>query len=1047
MGIRKRCSLLFILLAAAFPSALSGEESGPDPARLRRSLQESNKDLAWNLRDGYAAEGRFILKATGEELEYRARFARAAGRWAADFTHQNRSRNTRYVLSGGQAWISSPEITLDILPARLPYMARFDYFVLYEELLGILKEGKRNPRFALEKEQTEIYVRGRLGNGWEAVFILNAARCMPRKVLITMAGEPSDSWLFAFSQPDGAGYASGPSSQATNFEIWFSDPLETGECTYPRRMDFVESGNVVGTYFLEQITAFGKGDSLFIRPPRFPWAEKADPVARAQSPESSLYINAAEKAALRKRIREEPWREWNTSSRMIALWAKTALWIEPVVPGNPPAETVAAAVSIGFLFFVFLLVCRSRRFNGKFSWRLFAAGISAGCLILASGIASQHLGSPSDRSLFALHSAIRYSATGDSSHAETCMDLLDGLAGAPAESMEELGRSSQAYALAYALIRREVPRRQRLEIERRLFDCAAPLFGAAHGWISNLSQSSAVAAGLGMTGLAIGCEPFVTAADETMRRTLESQFTRGLHRWGPGPGCMAMDSAVNLFDWLKRAQRSDYYAYPALREYIRSALDMISPVGTLPLFGDTNLDQSSELSMLFLKTANQLPPEEESACVAAHRRYWQYNTHRAGGLKRWILPSLEPFKAYYRNPYAMLQYAKPASGGRLPSASAVLGSGQAAILRSGGSADDLYLAINAPTSNPPSSGRDILTFDFYAYRALLLHGAGSQEKNNFHRAETERTAAGNSVTMNNESQAGTKSSGIGTALLNRPVFDYVRASADKTYDYGKFTREVVLVRPEKGRPGYFLLVDTVSVSNPETTIQWHLHGSGDLASGVGQQTRWTAFPFSASRTRSGSVALEVSFPTGFMGNLTTGSGTLYSRTPSLNRESRGISIEWAGSRRFVASLFPYISDNPPEIKQLSSRTGRIGIADWVSIGERKLRITAGPLTHVSDLTVVRDRGGDFPALLIISGIEFRFGAHSLAGIKPFTASLDGLRGVWVNSRPDTLVEIRSPDIKAGDSFILGGGTVTASHSGLLTVRLESPGEHHFRRAP
>ena len=301
--------------------------------------------------------------------------------------------------------------------------------------------------------------------------------------------------------------------------------------------------------------------------------------------------------------------------------------------------------------------------------------------------------------------------------------------------------------------------------------------------------------------------------------------------------------------------------------------------------------------------------------------------------------------------------------------------------------------------------------------------------------------------MNNESQSGTRSSGIETALLNRPVFDYIRASADKTYNYGQVQRDVVMVRPEKDHPAYFLLVDSVQVSHPATSVQWRLHGSENLVSGVGQTVRWTGPAFDPSLWRPDRVNLEVSFPTGFMGTQATESGTLFSRTPSLNRKSKGISIEWFGSRRFAAMLFPYTTATAPETRTLGNNSGRIGKTDWISTGDLASRLTAGPLVHVSELTVVRDRAQGFPALLMVSGTEFRFGPHSLTGTKPLTVSMDGLRGGIVNLRPDTQVEIRSPAIKQGDAFTLDEQTLTAGESGVLKIRLPDRGEHNFQRVP
>jgi hypothetical protein len=1047
MRIRMRLIPVLALIAMIFPPTLSGEGPVPSPAQLRRNLLELNKNLPWRPANGYAMEARFVLKVTGEDLEYSARYARAPGRWAADFSHENRSCNVRYVLSGEQAWIASPEITIDTAPIRLPYMARYDFFTLYDEFLRILQKGKQDPRFSLEAEDNLIQVRGTLQNGWEAAYILSDAQYFPRQVRITMVREPSPSWLFAFAEPDGSGYSSEPSGQMTEFEIWFSDPVEADGYRYARRMDFAERGNVIGTFFLEKIASGPAIDDLFKHPPRFPWAEQANFSPRTQWPESSFYMDASELAALRGRIEEEPWAGWNKKSGWIAFWANLALRISPIIPGTPTFKTVTMTVAIGFLGFVFLLVRRRNQLHRKFSWKLFAAGVFAGCFILVAENASLQIHNSDNRSLFALHSALRYAVTGDPSYAETAKDLLEGFAQAPARSMEELGRSCQAYALAYDLVLPELPYRQRTVMEKQLFEYARPLFGAARGWSSNINGSSTLAAGLGMIGLALGHEPFIGSAEKAIRKTLETQLTGGLYREGPGQGGIAMDSAVNLFYGLKHSKRTDYYRHPSFREYIQATLRMLSPVGTLPLFGDTNLDQPAGLSMFFIKTANQLTEEEERRCMAAYQRYWDYGQYRANGWMRRMLPALQPAATYYENPYALLQYTRSIAPGSLPSSSAVLGNGQAGILRTGSAPDDLYLALNAPKSNPDDSRRDILTFDFYAYRSLLLHGAGFPGKSHSRYREIQQTALSNSVTLNNESQPGTRSSGIEASLLNRPVFDYIRASADKTYDYGQVQRDVIMVRPEKDHPAYFLLVDAIRVGNPATPVQWRLHGSEDLASGVGQTARWTGVPFSPARWRPGRVNLEVTFPTGFMGYQTTESGTLYSRTPSLNRKSKGLTIEWIGSRRFVTMLYPYNAGTVPEIQALGPNSGRIGETDWVSTGNLDSRLTAGPLVHTSELTVVRDRTRHFPALLMISGIEFQLDIHSLSSTKPLTVSLDGLRGGLVNSRPDTRVDIHSPEIETGDAFLLDGQPVFAHQPGSLMLQLQDPGEHNFRRAP
>ena len=455
---------------------------------------------------------------------------------------------------------------------------------------------------------------------------------------------------------------------------------------------------------------------------------------------------------------------------------------------------------------------------------------------------------PRDRSLIALHSAIRYAVTGHSSHAGNADALLlDFESEAPAQSMEDLGYSCQAYALAYDLIRSDLTGERQMQIEKDLFDYALPLFGASRGWRSNMTGSSVISAGLGMAGLAVSYEPYIAAACEVMDKTLETQLVGGLHQSGPGPGSAAMDSAVNFFYGLKNAGRADYYSHVSFRKYLDTTLQMLSPVGTLPLFGDTSLDQSARLSAFFLKTANQLPDETGRQCIAAYNRYWAHGRYHAGGWIKWILPPLQSAMMFFKNPYLLLQYTREISPSFLRSPSAILGDGQLAVLRTGEGPDSAYLALNMTRSNY-ATHKDILTFDMYAYRSLLLNGPGFPGTEHPGYRESAQTAASNSITLNGEDQSATRCTGIESSLINQPTFDYLQALADKTYDYGHVRRDIIMARPEKDHPVYFLLFDDVFVSDHATTVQWYLHGRGKLATGIAQISRWTAAGFDPPQT-------------------------------------------------------------------------------------------------------------------------------------------------------------------------------------------------------
>ncbi|HSW39984.1 MAG TPA: hypothetical protein VLL97_10880, partial [Acidobacteriota bacterium] len=889
--MRKRMLLpavLLLLLPACFSASsiaetgiddLSDESAGIDPAALRRNLIASVGVSPWNSTDGYRLDGRFVLKATGEEIAYTAAFTRSAGRWAADYSQENRTRNMRYVSAGDYTWVASPEITEDIEPERLPYTARFDVHQLYEDLLRILEEGSKNPSFAISVAGRELYVSGTLHNGWHAAFVLTTAEYFPRKVFITTAGQPSAAWLIPFAQPQGHSLLKAVPGPATEFELWLSDPVPDPHALkgyrYARRMDFMEQGIVVGTFFLDETSPAADPETLFARPARFPWLASVRFAPRADSLRPSFYLTESERSDLRARAQHAPWSGWAQNNRRAARWAAMTLWTGKLFPKPPSPLALTLSVGIGFLGFIVLLMRRRlQSTQRRFSWRLLAAGFFLACMILLAGLAAWQLHHPRIRSLLALHSSLRYTLTGDAFHIATADSLLtDFTRKAPAQTLEDAGHSAQAYALAYDLIRRKLPPARREQVEKSLFDYAMPLFGASRGWVSTTEISGVLASGLGMVGMAIGCEPFVEAARDTMDSVLGTQFDDGLHRSGPGPGIMAMDSAVNLFYGLKHSGRVNYYRKEAFKHYMQTTLLSLSPVGTAPLFGSTNLDHSARLSLLFMKAANHLPETAGRRCVAAYNLFQAYGRHQSGKWIRPVLPALQPMLSFFENPYVLLHYARPLPELPLQASSGVFGDGRMAVLRSGAYPDSLYLALNMSGGNPATTHRDILNFDLFAYRGLLLHGPGFPGKNSPDFENTTKTSAANSITMNHQDQPGIHCAGIESYMINQPLFDQIRALADKTYDSGRVQRDIVMVRPEKNYPAYFIILDDVFVSNPATTVQWHLHGRGVLETSIDHRLLWMSTAFNPPRLKKNKVILEIIHPGGISGSISTTSRT------------------------------------------------------------------------------------------------------------------------------------------------------------------------------
>jgi hypothetical protein len=1045
MQASKPFSIILVLITAAGLSAWADQKSDATLALLRERLSNSIGKIPWNPADGYALEGQFILKVTGEEIPYKARYARVSNRWVSDYSQVDPARNLRYAFFGERAWVASPEITVDLKPALLPYMARFDFYQLYSTLLGLLERGTRNPSFSAEAVGNEIHVGAKLQDGWNVMFLFNMVDYFPRKVSVAMEKGSAAAWLIPFAKPNGSGSILNLPGAASEFEIWLSDPADEGSHRYPRRMDFVENGKVVGTFFLEKFTPVAEAEALFDRPPDFPWAEAVRFESRKDSSQTSLYLSDAELPEFRARMRKSPWFSWNWRSHLIALWAIPMAWVGRLFPHTLSFRIILLAAAMIFCGTVFLLLRRRRQTGTSFRWSLLWASLLVSFLVIAGWAAAYHLHQPRHRSLVALHSAIRYTITDQSFYTGRADSLLRDFEGeAPAQSMEDLGHSCQAYALAYDLIRSDLTKERQIQIELALFRYAQPLLGATKGWTSNANTSSVIAAGIGMVGLTLGYEPYITAARELLNKVLDTQLISGLHQSGPGPGILAMDSAVNLFYGLKNSGRTDYYAHESFLRYLDTTLKMISPVGTLPLFGNTSLDQSDRLREFLLKVANQVPDNIGHQCLAAGNRHEAYGRYHASGWARWVLPPFHSLKMIFENPYLLFHYTRDLASASFPSSSALLGNGQAAVFRTGASADAAYLALNMLQSSH-SAHRDILTFDMYAYGSLLLHGPGFPGADSPNYAESTKTAASNSITLNGEDQSWARCRGAESSLLNQPAFDYVRALADTTYDYGSIQRDIVMARPDRNHPAYFLVLDDVFSDSSETSVQWHLHGRGDLETGIANASHWTATRFEPPRLWPRRIMLDAFFPMGVPGKLSRKEGKLHAQSDFLDQPSSHITVEWNGSRRVCCVLAPYRSkEAQAKIEALGEGSFRMGATDWVSLGRPDTTTTVGQIRHISEYVIVRDQASSFPALLMVSGRLCQFGVHSIASSKPITVSLKGLYGGLLNSRSDTEVEIRTPAIKAGDRLRLDGQLVIAEKSGMLRFLLANAGEHSLR---
>ncbi len=1010
-----------------------------DPAQLLREVRQSIGTLPWNSAKGYRLTGQFTLKALGDEISYDATYVRLFSRWTVDFRQADPTLNMRYTL-GPQTWAASPEITATARPDQLPFCAAYDFPMLYDDLVNIL--GKGGKESAIAGDGSEVYVRGRLHTGAVGTFVLTATRRFPRKVSVQTGRIAPPGWVFSVITPSGLSSLLDIAPAADHAEIWFSDIVDQGTYRFPRRTDYVSAGTVIGSFLLAEGGAVRSFEPVLEQPPPLPWSGTLSFQPGKQQHAASLYISGSELPEFRDRLAASPWREWSGTNSWIAAWTALAYWLPRFGPGPSSPATLAVLLLLLLVGFVVLARRRRRLSRRAVPRALWAGGAAAWLLILVSGIASIQLRSPSNRALFTLHSAIRYSVTGRPLHAGVARLLLSSIPkAATADTLVDQARAAQSYSLAYDLIREALEPDESREIEMGLFNFAKPAYAALQGWRSNTAVVNTLAAGVGMTGLAIGCEPYVTASLAGTDRGLNKQLEAGIHRGGPGPGVEAMDDTANLAFALERSGRGDYFNHPAFQEYVRATLEMISPLATLPLFGATNPDHARYLVPFLLKVAERVPLETGRQCISALDAYWsfgRYGNSRFGS----VLPMQRSI--FLTNPYVIFQHRISMPANPMPGAGVILGNGQVAVLRSGIGKDAAYLALNSARVSRYGTSRDLLTFDLYADGALLLHGPGFPGGAGVQPTKLMPTSASNTIDFEGEDQAGTSCTGPVSWLINEPVFDYVRILGDRIYDHGQVQRDIVLIRPDSSSSPYFLLVDEVQTLRPETRVRSNLHGLGDLKIGMDRNGYWTCRAFSPPSFRSADVVLSFS-PIGFQGQVGSAAGKLYS-AGFFNRGSKTLSLSWTGSQRFGLLLAPRRAGMPEPRPVAAPGPGnaRFGVNDWISLGDIELERRAGPFSHISEYVVVRERGGDFPAVLMVSGIDFEQSGHSIRSDKPVTVSMDGLKGGLRNHRPGTRVELRSPALRPGDRFTLDGATVEVSPDRLLVLLLETAGEHRLQ---
>ena len=1027
--------LFFVTAHLLVPGSRAEDRQAPRPDDLLARIQHSIGSLS--LRSGYRLAGRFSRIRPDGRTHYRATYFRNDSESAVTFLHDDPSLSLHHH-SSADSWVSSPEVSTDVEPDDVPYTVRYDFPYLYHALVRILQDS--SDEVIIEAEGNNFIVQGKLSTGEQATYLINSAQYLPLRVSIRFSEIAPPDWLVPTLQPRGTvEFLRSGTGPGKGIELWFSNYEPRGALLYPKRTDFLGADGVRATFRLENLISGLPEEEFLSRPPRLPWMRELDFVAGRGDRQSVLYKRTG-RQAFDDGANHRPRKDWLRSNRWLAMWGSYALGLDDLVPRSWLVSTMATVVCFS-LVFVVAWVRRGRETTTRLSpWqrRILQGSIPALLgAFLTVAYAIYRFDIPKHRDKLILQLAIRHDVSADQTYKEQVVRKLETLtADPPLATCWDLAHASQSYALAYHLMVPFLEKEEKERIEQQLFEFAQPLYGSLKGWRANTMEGTVLTAGLGMVGISIGYRPYVDLARLNLRKFLESKLVAKSYPAGPGPVSYAVDHLSNFMFALKCAEVEDYYRHPNFVAYVRDTLRLFSPVGTLPLFGGTHPEDMVSAIPLLLKTANHVPEALGRQSVRLHDRYWKYGQFRATGWRMRLMEAVQPHLFFLRNPYVLFHYQRPLLAKETASGSCIVGA-SAVVLRTGNGPDALYMALNGPATRPKS--RDILTFDLYGFRGLLLHGpaaAGAPfERTGSH------TADANTITLNGAGQNGNRGSGIGFSLLNQGVFDVVRLLAPRIYTAGKMQRDAILVRPDSSHNGYFVLIDEIHTDSGATEVKRYFHGRGDLSLGTDGTARWSSWPNLPPRVRTTPLvvrAMNLGRPLS-----THSSAGMLADLPLLGQPSSSIVQSWNGSRRLSTLLLP---DNPrqPEIEvERFGGTGgaRVGRTDWIAVGDLGARRSIGPLRHISEYTIVREQSGSYPSVLMVRGLEFEFRKHSLASSKPVTLSLHDLEGQIITTQSNTRIELRSPAI---DRYLLEPDNAASSKEGALTLVFDEPGTYHIR---
>ncbi|MBN1674132.1 MAG: fibronectin type III domain-containing protein [Kiritimatiellae bacterium] len=361
-------------------------------------------------------------------------------------------------------------------------------------------------------------------------------------------------------------------------------------------------------------------------------------------------------------------------------------------------------------------------------------------------------------------------------------------------------------------------------------------------------------------------------------------------------------------------------------------------------------------------------------------------------------------------------------------------------------------ALRSCVTDDWHSHKDVNALHLSAYGENMLQnvgykGASSDYNSTFTWTYINHQAFGNNVALINGADHATKKGAGIREGFTAPVFDYACADSGSAIAGGTHLRNLVMVHPQDGCDGYYLVFDELDAANPAHDVQvlWHPASASYTTVTAKQEYRWTIRKFSGHDVylsvflarAPDAVQIKDSPFCGWSGASYLGK---YLHTT--------YGTDAAGKANVLTALFPH---DDTHAKAGMSRLGGTGysgvklahaggVTDWAVESGGAAGVTVGGASFTGKACVFRTTGPDCLFYFVRQGTAFESGTSPALGFTapvPVSLYLRGTTGRIMT--PAARIRFRYPGV-IGVS--VNGTPLSAAARGTGWVEADVPAGTH-----